>query len=92
MLTDHIRNEVLKRMDMDRELLEIVKKLKTSYLGHIPIHERYSFLQQIMERNIKRKRGPGRRQMTWFRSIKQWTDLYFQSLLQRNKANQKLRK
>lgn len=87
--TDHIRNEeVLRRMNMDRELLDIIKKRKTSYLGHLLRHERYNFLRIIMEGKIEGRRGPGRRQMTWLRNIKEWTGLDFQSLIRKAQSRE----
>ncbi|CAG9831432.1 unnamed protein product [Diabrotica balteata] len=51
--TDRVRNEeVLRRMNREREPTEIVKKRKTSYLGHIFRHDRYNFLQLIIEGKI----------------------------------------
>lgn len=67
--------EVLKRINMDRGLLEGTKKRKASYLGHILGHEKYNFLQRIMKEKIKGKRGPEKREMAWLRNIKEWTEL-----------------
>lgn len=47
---EHIsKKTVLGRMNVDREILGVVKKLKTIYLGHIYRERRYEFLRVIME-------------------------------------------
>lgn len=75
--TDCIRNEqILRRMGKDRELLEIIKNGQTSYLIHILSHGRYDFLELIIKE-------PGRRQMPWLRNIKDWTGLYFHTLVRK---------
>ena len=80
--TEHTSNEtVLRRMNADREILGIVKRRKTSYLGHIYRGERYEFLRLIMEGKIEGRRGPGRRQCSWLKNVRDWTGLDSQSLL-----------
>lgn len=74
--TDRITNEeVLNMMQKERELLNIIKKRKTSYLGHIVRNEKYNILQLILEGKIEGKRGIGRKQLSWARNIRQWTGL-----------------
>ena len=52
--TEHIKNEtVLRRMNADREILGIVKRRKTSYLGYIYRGSRYEFLRLIMEERLR---------------------------------------
>lgn len=41
--------EVLRRAQMDRELIGTIKRRKVPYLGHIISGENYSLLQTIME-------------------------------------------
>lgn len=80
--TEHVSNEtVLRRMNADREILGIVKRRKTSYLGHIYRSRRYEFLKLIMEGKIEGRRGPGRRQGSWLKNVRDWTGLNSQSLL-----------
>ena len=80
--TEHITNEtVLRRMNVDREILGIVKRRKTSYLGHIYRGSRYEFLRLIMEGKVEGRRGPGRRQCSWLRNVRDWTGLNSQTLL-----------
>ena len=82
--TDHITNqEVLHRMNKDRTILETIKKRKTAYLGHVMRQDKYRFLQLIMEGKIEGKRGPGRRQCSWLKNLRDWTGLDSNSLLRR---------
>ena len=68
-------------MNVDREILGIVKRRKTSYLGHIYKGSRYEFLRLIMEGKVEGRRGPGRRQCSWLRNVRDWTGLNSQTLL-----------
>ena len=72
---------VLRRMNVDRENFGIVKRRKTSYLGHIYRGSRYEFLRLIMEGKVEDTRGPGRRQCSWLRNVRDWTGLNLQTLL-----------
>ena len=55
--------EVLRRVNRDRELFNIIKKRKTAYLGHIMRNSKYQLLQLIIEGKIEGKRGRGRKTM-----------------------------
>lgn len=71
--TDHITNEeVLRRMNRDRELMGLVKRKKASYFGHIFRHQRYELLQLIMEGKIEGRRGLGRKKFSWLRNLRDW--------------------
>ena len=67
--------EVLRRVNRDRELFNFVKKRKPSYLGHIMRNSTYQLLQLIIEGKIEGKRGIGRKKMSWLRIVRQWTGL-----------------
>jgi len=62
-------------MNKERTILETIKKRKTAYLGHVLRQDKYRFLQLIMEGKIEGKRGPGRRQCSWLKNIRDWTGL-----------------
>lgn len=80
--TDKIRNEeILRRMNTDRELLTSIKRRKTAYLGHVLRNKKYTLIQLIIKGKIEGKRGPGRRQITWLRNIRQWTNMDLQTLI-----------
>ncbi|CAG9834829.1 unnamed protein product [Diabrotica balteata] len=80
--TAHMSNEqVLHKMGTDRELLKIMKTRKTLYLGHIYRNEKYQLLQLLIEGKVEGKRGPGRRQASWLKNIREWTGLDSQSLI-----------
>ena len=67
--------EVLRLVSRERELFEIIKKRKTTYLGHIMRNEKYRFLQLVIEGKIEGRRGMGRKKMSWLRNIRQWTGI-----------------
>ena len=74
--TDRVTNEeILRRMEKDREILLNVKKRKTAYFGHIMRSPKYRLLQLIVEGRIDGRRGVGRKQMSWLRNIREWTGL-----------------
>ena len=74
--TEKVTNEeVLRRVNKERELFHVVKKRKTAYLGHIMRNEKYRFLQLMIKGKIEGKRGIGRKKMSWLRNIRQWTGL-----------------
>ena len=71
--TEHITNDdVLLRAGVERELLNIVKQRKTSYLGHILRGSRYFIPKLIVQGKIEGRRGPGRKQHSWLRNIREW--------------------
>ena len=73
---NHIRNEeVLRRAQIeDRELFEVIKRRKISYLGHIMRGERYEFQRLVLQGKVEGgKRGMGRKKLSWLRNIRQWT-------------------
>jgi hypothetical protein len=74
--TDMVTNtDVLRRARADRELLSKIKIRKVSYLGHVMRGEKYHLLQLILEGKICGRRGPGRRQLSWLRNIREWTGI-----------------
>lgn len=71
--TDHLTNqEVLRRAGVERQLLNIVRQKKVSYLGHILRGDRYSIPKLIIQGKIEGRRGPGRKQHSWLRNIRDW--------------------
>lgn len=82
--TAHITNtEVYNRIGRERELLNIIKIRKTSYLGHILRNEKYHVLQLIVKGKIEGKRGLGRKKLSWLRNIRNWTHLTFEELIRK---------
>ena len=66
--TDHVRNEeVLHRVNEQRNILHKIKRRKTNWIGHIL--RRNCFLNQVIERKIKgemkvtRRRGRRRKKL-----------------------------
>lgn len=75
--TDRVTNaEVLERAEVDRELLNIVKKRKAEYLGHFLRGEKYELLRLILNGRIDGKRGRGRKKLSWLRNLRQWSGIY----------------
>lgn len=55
---DHVTStEVLRCIERDRELLDIIKERKTSYLGEIVCNNKYEIFQLIMLSKTGGKRG-----------------------------------
>lgn len=80
--TQHIPNdEVLRRVRRERELLTTIKRRKTAYLGHIYRNNKYDILKLIIEGKIEGKRGPGRRQHSWLKNIRDWTGMNTSTLI-----------
>ena len=74
--TDHITNEeVLRRMNKERELLVTVKKRKACYLGHIFRSEKYNLLQLIVQGKVEGRRGIGRRRISWMKNLREWLNV-----------------
>ena len=65
--------EVLRRIGRDRELLSIIRRRKTAYLGHVLKHDRYALLQVIMMSKVAGKRSVGCRRKSWLSDIRGWT-------------------
>lgn len=59
------------------------KKPRISFFVHILEYDRYDILKLITEGKIEGKSVPVRRQMTWLRNIKEWTELDFQALIRK---------
>lgn len=71
--TAHTTNEeVLRTAGCERELLNIVKERKISYLGHILRGSKYHIPKLILQGKIEGRRGPGRKQHSWLRNIRDW--------------------
>ena len=64
---------VLRRMGKNQEILTMIKRRKTAYLGHIMHNTKYELLQKIIQGKIKGRRGVERKKLSWLRNIRQWT-------------------
>lgn len=77
----HTSNEdVLKMMGTERLLLDIVKRRKTEYFGHIIRGPKYHLLRLIIQGKVEGKRWMGRKKLSWLRNIRQWTDCTVEEL------------
>lgn len=57
------------------------KTRETSW--HVLRHDRYNFLQIIVDEKLGSKRRLDRRQMTWLRNLRKWSWLELQSLIRK---------
>lgn len=67
--------EVIRRVNKQREPFNEVKKRKTAYQGNIRRNETQRFLHLLSESKIEGKRGMRMEKTTWFRNVRQWTEL-----------------
>ncbi|CAG9832009.1 unnamed protein product [Diabrotica balteata] len=72
--TDRVTNEeVLRRMNKNREVLTTIKSRKLQFFGHIMRNEsRYALLQFILQGKIFGKRVSGRRRTSWLKNLRVW--------------------
>ena len=64
--TSHTSNEeVLRRVNRERELYHIIKVRKTAYLGRVLRNDKYRYAQLIIKGKIEGKRGMGRKKLSW---------------------------
>ena len=71
---DKVTNEnVMKKLDIKRNLLKDVQKRKLRYYGHVK--RKNNFLTTAMEGRMRGKRPRGRPRINWFSDVKEWTGL-----------------
>ena len=68
--------EVLRRMDKRKELMNAVMQRKTLYFGHIMRGQRYSILRLLLEGKVEGKRSIGRRQNSWLKDLRRWFEIF----------------
>lgn len=68
-------NEVLRRMNKEREILNTIKLRKLGYFGHIMRNQQYQILQLTIQGKVEGKRGSGRRRTSWLKNIRQWSGM-----------------
>jgi len=74
--TDRVTNsEVLNRLSTEREILLSIKRRKVAYFGHVIRGPKYELLQLIVQGKIEGRRGVGRKQLSWLRNIRNWTNI-----------------
>ena len=64
--------EVLRRMDKRKELMNAMMQRKTLYFGHIMRGQRYSILRLLLEGTVEGKHSVGRRQNSWLKDQRRW--------------------
>ena len=66
-----INDEVLRRINKSKKLINILKIRKLSYFGPIMRNLKYQFLQLIIQGKIAGRRGPGRWRISWQKNLRQ---------------------
>merc|ERR1711911_198203 len=64
--------QVLEKFNTKRQLLDIVKRRKMCYFGHIKRHD--SIIKDILEGKVEGRRGRGRPRAAWPDNIRSWAD------------------
>jgi hypothetical protein len=69
---DKIKNEeILRKVKIQKRLMEEIMKRKTTFCGHIMRHD--TIQRTLLEGKVEGKRARGRQRLTWFDNIKDWT-------------------
>lgn len=74
-------NEVYNRMQINRKIIEIIKIRKTAYLGQIIWNTKKKIALACHHGKIEGKRGPGSRQISWMKNIREWTGMNLETLI-----------
>ena len=64
--------QVLEKFSTKRQLLDIIKRRKMCFFGHIKRHD--SIIKDILEGKVEGKRGRGRPRAAWPDNIRAWAD------------------
>ena len=64
--------EVLRRMNIDRQLLKTFKRRKIANFELLMRNEKYKFIQSIIKSTIEGCQNRGRNEI-WLRNIQDWT-------------------
>ena len=71
---DKVTNDnVMKKLNVKRNLLKDVQKRKLRYYGHVK--RKNNFLTTAMEGRMRGRRPRGRPRINWFSDVKEWTGL-----------------
>ena len=66
--------QVLQKLNTERNIIENIKRRKLVYLGHIKRHD--TIIKQTLEGTTQGTRGRGRPRTTWMDNVRQWTGLH----------------
>lgn len=68
---EKVKNEtVMRRVQMPRKMMSVIKRRKIEHLGRVLGYDRYSVLQLIIMGKVEGKRRAGRRRKSWLRYIR----------------------
>lgn len=76
----HQQREVLRELQKEWEILEIVKKRKIEWCGHLFRGPRYKMAQTVMKGEIEGKRRIGPERLSWLRNLRHLTEKNFKEL------------
>ena len=75
---------VLETAGMERGLLNIIKRRKLSYFGHV-MRKGDCLEKEIMQCTTRGARKQGKPRMRWMVNMKEWTGMPFEDLLKKTR-------
>src|SRR6218665_2853944 len=74
---------------MERGLLNISKRTKLSYFGHMMSKEEDCLEKEIMQGTTLEARKQGKPRMRWMNNMEEWTGMLFEDLLKKTRDSRK---
>jgi len=87
-----LREWVLNKAGVKRELLDIVKARKLAYYGHTTRKQGSCLEKEIMQGTMPGARRRGRPRMAWMDNIRTWTGLAVEASVRMTEDRDKCRK
>src|SRR6218665_474306 len=79
----------LETAGMERELLNIIKRRKLSYFGHVMRKEGDCLEEEIMQGTTTGARKQGKPRMRWMNNMEEWTGMPFEDLMKKTRDRRK---
>lgn len=73
--------EVLRRLEIERQLFKPVKVRTKTYLGHTLRNSKCRYAQLIVKGKIDGKGTLGGKKLLWLMNLRQWIDLNYEELI-----------
>ncbi|KAI5707314.1 hypothetical protein M8J77_000030 [Diaphorina citri] len=82
---DKVTNEeVLRRMNKEKEVVHTIKKRKLEYFGHLIRNpNKYHLPVKIIQENVTGNRGKGRPRTHWLQNLTQWYNVSIETLFEK---------
>ena len=78
--TAKVTNEqVLNRVNEKRQIMNMIRKRKLSFFGHLVRHE--NIRRRLQEEYIEGRRPRGRPRISWYDNIRVWTGMSYAIML-----------